>query len=65
MIMKNKQQVSMALIAVSIIALILAAIVSLGKQEIWLAGTQWILISILTAVYAVYLNGCSCGTDKS
>lgn len=54
------------LMALSVIALILAAVVSLFKVEMWLAGTQWILVSILLAIYALIagIHGSSCATGK-
>lgn len=53
----------------SVVALILSAIVSLFGVDLWLAGTQWILVSIVLAVYAVAasIHGkcgdgeCACG----
>lgn len=40
----------------SIVAAIMAGIVSFTQTTIWIAGTQWILIAIILAVYAVYLD---------
>jgi len=45
---------SNALIALSVVAVILSAIVSLGKIELYLAGTQWMLIAIVLGIYAIY-----------
>lgn len=65
---KNKKWFSRLVFVLSVIALIFAGIVSITQYTIWLAGTQWILISIVLAVYSVYLNGCICdccsGDDK-
>lgn len=58
--MKNKKILSMIAIAFSVLAAIMSAVVNFTQQTIWLAGTQWILIAILLAVYAVYLNSCAC-----
>ena len=49
------------LMSLSFITLVLAALVSIVQLDLWLAGTQWILISILLAVYAVAMINCSCG----
>jgi hypothetical protein len=46
----------------SIVALALSAIVSLFKVELYLAGTQWMLIAILMAIYAGLLD--ECGTKQ-
>jgi hypothetical protein len=54
--MKNKM-LSKSAFAVSILSIIMAGIVSFTQTTIWLAGTQWILIAIVLAVYAVYLDG--------
>ncbi|KKP69244.1 MAG: hypothetical protein UR66_C0001G0126 [Candidatus Moranbacteria bacterium GW2011_GWE1_35_17] len=52
------------LIMLSGITLLLSAIVSLFKVELYLAGTQWILVSILLAIYAniffLTQKGCDC-----
>jgi hypothetical protein len=48
----------------SVIALAISAVVSLFGVDLWLAGTQWILISIVLAVYALVLSAhakCGCG----
>jgi len=52
---------SKAAIIISVIALILSAVVSVLKVGLWLAGSQWMLIAIVSGVYAIYLGGCSCG----
>ena len=54
--MKNKMLSKLAF-ALSILSMIMAGIVSITQSTIWLAGTQWILITIVLAVYAVYLDG--------
>jgi hypothetical protein len=40
----------------SVVAAVLAAVVSLFGVHLWLAGTQWILIAILLAVWALFLK---------
>lgn len=57
---KDKKGSSKLALMLSLVALILAAIVSVFKFDLWLAGTQWMLVSIVLAVYSVYLNGCNC-----
>lgn len=42
------------LVALSAVAVILSAIVSLGKVELYLAGTQWMLVAIVLGIYALY-----------
>lgn len=59
--MKDPKSWSNVAIVLSLIAAGFAAAVSVTQVTIWLAGTQWILISIALAVYAVYLNTCPCG----
>jgi hypothetical protein len=62
--MKEKKGTSKLAFILSVVALILAALVSLFKMHLWLAGTQWILIAILFAIYAVYAKGCNCDCCK-
>ena len=45
---------SNALIALSVVAVILSAVVSLGKIDLYLAGTQWMLVAIVLGIYAIY-----------
>lgn len=56
------------LIILSLLTLILSATVSLFEVELYLAGTQWILVSILLAIYAniffARLNDCQCDDKK-
>lgn len=54
--MKNKA-LSKAAFLLSLAAAIMAGIVSITQSTIWIAGTQWILIAVVLAVYAVYLDG--------
>lgn len=52
--MKNKSDV---LVMLSIVAVILAAVDFLFKMDVLtLAGTQWILIGIVLAIYALYFK---------
>lgn len=60
---KDKKGPSKLAFMLSIVALILAGVVSVFDVNLWLAGTQWILIAILLAVWAAYLNGCDCGCE--
>lgn len=60
--MKNKKGLSQVAIVLSAVAVILSAIVNITGATIWLAGTQWILVGIVLAVYAIYLESCSCTT---
>lgn len=49
--MKTKSDM---LVILSVIAVVIAAIVSVGGVDLWLAGTQWILVGIVLGVYALY-----------
>jgi len=40
----------------SIVVVVLSAVVSLGGMNLWLAGTQWILVAIVLAVWALFLK---------
>lgn len=53
--MKNKA-LSKVSFVLSLAAAIMAGIVSITQSTIWIAGTQWVLIAIVLAVYAVYLD---------
>lgn len=55
------------LMTLSGISLVIAALVSLMGVGFWLAGTQWILVSIALAVYAIALDvhyGSCCDDDS-
>jgi hypothetical protein len=54
--MKGKGLAKLAMI-LSFVALIMSGVVSLTGSAIWIAGTQWILIAIVLAVYGLYLDG--------
>ena len=43
----------------SIVAVILAIIGSMGYDP-WLASTQWVLVAVLLAIWAVYARPCDC-----
>lgn len=51
----------------SVVAVVLAAVDTLAKIDVLgLAGTQWILIGIVLAIYAVFLGCCcACGANKN
>lgn len=40
----------------SVVAVVLAAIVSLAHVNLWLAGTQWVLVAIVLGVWAIFLK---------
>ena len=66
MMIKNKEGMSKAAIVISIIAVILTALVSFAKVPILgIAGTQWMEVAILFAVYAIYLNCCTCTVGEN
>lgn len=63
--MQNKKTLSTAAIVLSIVAIIMAAVVNITQTTIWVAGTQWALVGIVLAIYAIYLNCCcTCGVGK-
>jgi len=51
--MKIKSEV---LIFFSAIAVMLSAIVSFAKVDLYLAGTQWMLVAIVLGIYALYMK---------
>ena len=53
--MKNKM-LSKVVFILSLLSVVMAAVVSFTQTTVWLAGTQWLLIAIILAVYAVYLD---------
>jgi hypothetical protein len=67
--MKNdKNGTSKLAIILSFVALIFAGLVSVFNLNIlWLAGTQWILIAILLAIYGDYMKqgNCNCCENKN
>lgn len=44
------------LIALSAVAVILSGLVSLFKFDLYLAGTQWILVAIALGIYGLYMK---------
>jgi hypothetical protein len=40
----------------SVVLVVLSAVVSLGNLQLWLAGTQWMLIAIVLGVWALFLK---------
>lgn len=55
--MVNKKILSSVSLWVSIATLVLAAVVSVFQVNLWLAGTQWMLVSIVSGIYAIYFGG--------
>lgn len=51
------QKLEKVAFALSLIALLLAIIGAFG-YDLWLASTQWLLISIALTAYAIYLKVC-------
>lgn len=49
-----KKKMAMPLLIASKLAVVLAAFGAFTKTDIWLAPTQWLLVAILLAVWAVY-----------
>lgn len=62
---EDKNGSSKSAIVLSFVALLLAALVSVFNINLWLAGTQWILIAILLAVYGTYMKKCDCKCCKN
>lgn len=42
--------------ALSVVAVVLSAAVSLFGMSLWLAGTQWMLIAIVLGIWALFLK---------
>jgi choline-glycine betaine transporter len=63
--MKNMKSMQTGAFWISAVALVLGAVVFASGMEqiIGLAGTQWAMVAILFAVYAVYFEHASCGTN--
>lgn len=53
--MQNEMLAKVAF-GLSVVAVFLAAVVSLFQMDLWLAGTQWILIAIVLSVWALFLK---------
>lgn len=56
---------SKAALILSLITAILGAVVSIFQLDnLWLAGTQWILLSVLFGVWAIAIENCDCCVKK-
>jgi len=66
---KKGKSPSYILFGLSVIALIITAYVTFTGNDVFnIAGTQWMLVSIVLAVYANHAHHCdceNCKTDKS
>jgi len=51
---EKMKKMSLPLAVLSKLALLLAIFGALTQSDLWLAPTQWMLVAILSAVYAVY-----------
>lgn len=61
--MKSKSHVLMIL---SVIAVIIAGVDTIFKMDVLnLAGTQWILIGIVLAVWGNHMESCGCCASKT
>ncbi len=40
----------------SVLTVVISGVVSVGQIELWLAGTQWILIGIVLGIYGIFLK---------
>lgn len=54
--MNSKPGMATILFAVSVLAVVLSALVSVAKMHLWLAGSQWMLLGIALGVYAVFFK---------
>jgi hypothetical protein len=61
--MKGKGLSKIAL-GLSVVTAILGAVVSVFQIELWLAGTQWIILAVLFGVWAIALENCDCCVKK-
>lgn len=54
------------LIMLSVVMVVISAVVSLFKVEMYLAGTQWMLVAIVLAIYAnvFFITHAACDCDK-
>lgn len=65
--MKCTKSPSSVLISLSVVALIITGYLTITKADdnlFGVAGTQWILVAIVLAVYAVYAQSCDCNIGK-
>jgi hypothetical protein len=53
--MKN-EKISKVAFWLSIISVVLSGLVSVLQMDIWLAGTQWMLIAIVLGIWALFLK---------
>ncbi|HBO17181.1 MAG: hypothetical protein UR69_C0002G0166 [Candidatus Moranbacteria bacterium GW2011_GWE2_35_2-] len=65
--MKNMKSLKETAFWLSVVAAVLGGVVSISgmDQILGLAGTQWAMVAILLAVYAVYFEHASCGMDNN
>jgi hypothetical protein len=54
--MNSKTGMATIFFAVSVLAVVLSALVSVLKMHLWLAGSQWMLLGIVFGVYAVFFK---------
>lgn len=54
--MKELSKYSVYLVYLSLVGLVLAAYGAFWASDIWLAPTQWILVSGVLVIYAIYLK---------
>ena len=54
--MNEMKMKSKNLMIISIITAIISALVSVFNVDIYLAGTQWMLIAIVFGIYALYVK---------
>lgn len=63
--MKHAKSPAAILFGLSLAALVITAYVTVTQNTVFnIAGTQWVLVAIVLAVYAVYAQSCSCNIDK-
>lgn len=53
--MQNKM-LSQTMFSLSVVAVLVSAAVSVFAMNLWLAGTQWMIVAVVLAVWAVYLK---------
>jgi len=63
--MKNMKSLKETAFWLSVVAAVLVVSISGMDQILGLAGTQWAMVAILLAVYAVYFEHASCGMDNN
>lgn len=55
------QKSTRVLMAISCVAVVFTVLASVFQWDLWLAGTQWILVAILFAVYSLHNEACHRG----